>query len=204
MRIDILRHGDCADNVWLRGRTDSLLTEQGYEKMLSQLKTTDYQKVVTSPAKRCRDFAEGQFQDFEISDLWQERNYGIFDGLSHQQVEALYPEQLTAYLQQPFNYDLPQAETFAQFQQRVQQAWQELIESELNSELDSLLLITHGGPMRLLLQSILNLPNEALFHIEMGYAAMVSVKVFQTGDYECDLYSETFCKLLEIRQFSEN
>ena len=202
MRIDILRHGDCAVDVWLRGRTDSLLTEQGHEKMctqLKQLKTSDYQKVLTSPAKRCLAFAEAQFQNLEISDSWQERAFGIFDGLSYQQVESSYPAELQAYLQQPFDYDLQEGETFKQFQQRIQQAWTELIESDC----ESILLVTHGGPMRLVLQSILNLSNETLFHIELGYASMVSIEVFNADDFECDQYSETFCKLVEIRPCSE-
>lgn len=196
MRIDILRHGDCDDHVWLRGRTDSLLTEQGYEKMRAQLKGFDYQKVVTSPAKRCRHFSEDQFQNIEILENWQERDFGIFDGLSYQQVEATYPEKLKTYLEQPFDYALPEAESFKAFQNRIQQAWQALIESDT----ESVLLVTHGGPLRLILQSILNLPNDALYHIEAGYAAMVSIKVFQTNDYDCPLYSGPFCKLLEIKQ----
>lgn len=215
MRIDLLRHGECLDNsVWLRGRTDSELSEKGWSQMQLQVasltSTRNYQTVISSPAKRCLEFTKQACSNSHLSNntpqveqSWQECNFGLFDGLTFEQVKVNYPNELESYLQDPFAYTIPQAEGFKTFQTRIQQAWLALIESanilKNASENDSILVITHGGPIRLVLQQVLSLSDKQLFNIEIGYASRISIEVV-THD-NCD--SPPFCKLVEIVQSPE-
>lgn len=200
MRIDIIRHGECADDAWLRGRTESELTESGHVQMSSQLlENRQYNLVVSSSALRCKTFVANQYSIYETSEKWRERDFGIFDGLSYENVKDLFPEELQAYLDEPFSYHIAQSESYVNFQKRIQKAWNQLI----SSEAESVLLITHGGPMRMILQSVLKTPNEALYHLELGYAAMISVEVYKVDEFECSRYSDTFCKLVEIKPCKE-
>lgn len=197
MYIDILRHGECDDQAWLRGRTDSELSLKGQKTMQSQLPDmSKYDRVFCSPAQRCQVFTEQCFEEVKILSDWRERDFGLFDGLSYSQVLQTYPEQLKFYLDSPFDFQIPEAESFECFQKRIQSAWKTLMMNDANS----ILLVTHGGVMRIILQSLFKLPNEALFHFELGYGARLRIEVFKTTDFDCALFSEPFCKLIEIKQ----
>jgi len=196
MRIDLLRHGECSDQAWLRGRVDSDLSELGWQQMLNQShKPSHYDKVITSPAKRCAEFAEKTFQQdtsVSIEPSWQERDFGVFDGLSFAEVETQFPQALAHYIDNPYEHKIPQAESFQAFKSRIEQAWSELI----HMDYESVLLVTHSGPMRLVLQQILGFANPQLFQFELGYAARISIEVIPTD-------TAPFSKLVEIVQATE-
>ncbi|MEA1989457.1 MAG: histidine phosphatase family protein [Pseudomonadota bacterium] len=195
MRIELLRHGECDDQAWLRGRVDSALSVRGWQQMQAQfarLKKTE--TILSSPAKRCVEFSQTEIKQAwskqaAIQSQWQERDFGIFDGLSFETVKESYPKQLAHYLQEPYQHDIPEAELFSEFKQRIHQAWSELIQMDV----DSILVLTHSGPMRLVLQQILGFSNQQLFQFELGYAASISIEVIATD-------ANPFCKLVEIVQ----
>lgn len=214
MRIDLLRHGECLDKtIWLRGRTDSELSEKGWAQMTQQVanltSTRNYQTVISSPAKRCLEFTKQACSNSHLSNntpqveqSWQECNFGLFDGLTFEQVKANYPNELESYLQDPFTYTIPQAEGFKTFQTRIQQAWLALIESANTSGNNSVLIITHGGPIRIVLQNVLGLSDKHLFNMQIGYASRVSIEVVMPEDSKHS-NSQPFCKLVEIVQSPE-
>lgn len=198
MRIDLLRHGHCSDQAWLRGRVDSVLSQKGrlqIQAALNQLtaQKRHYDQIICSPAQRCQLFDQAwlnlQTADISLNKSWQERDFGILDGLSFQAVEQQYPTELQAYLNAPFTYAVSQAEHFETFQKRIHQAWSNLIQTNN----DSILVITHGGPMRLVLQHVLGLSNQQLFNLQLGYAARLTIEVIATD-------STPFCKLVELVQ----
>lgn len=203
MRIELLRHGECDDQAWLRGRVDSALGEQGWLQMhnqltlLSSLDKSYLDKVdvvISSPAKRCAEFAQkicdqAWSDNLMIAEPWQERDFGVFDGLSFDSVQQLYPQELEQYLKNPYINPIPQAESFVDFKNRIQQAWSNLI----HSDYQSVLLVTHSGPMRLVLQQILGFSDQKLFQFELGYGARISIDVIPTD-------TQPFCKLVEIVQ----
>lgn len=196
MRIDLLRHGACDDDVWLRGVTDSELSDNGWQQMHQQCKRLhDYDLIISSDLKRCLNFCQSFQIDedgFSIQTAWQERNFGLFDGLSYGQVEKQYPSELASYLQDPFMHSIPEAEGFSDFKLRICQAWSAILQQGA----DNVLLVTHGGPVRMVLQEVLDLSNHSLFQLEIGYGARVSIEVINSGN-------QPFCKLLEIVQSPE-
>lgn len=205
MRIDLLRHGECNDQAWLRGRTDSSLSEKGLLQMQAALQhhqkipsKNSYQKIISSPAKRCSEFcyqAWSNQNSIKITedDAWQERDFGVFDGLSFEKIQQRYPNELDCYLNNPYSAKIPQAESFENFQNRIYQAWLNLIQTDF----DSILVVTHGGSMRLVLQQVLGLSNQQLFNLQLDYAARVSIEVIATE-------SSPFCKLVELVQIDED
>lgn len=196
MRIDLLRHGVCDDDVWLRGVIDSELSDTGLQQMHQQCKALhDYDLIVSSGLKRCLKFCQlfqASKDGLSIQTTWQERHFGLFDGLSYAQVEKKYSSELAFYLQDPFKHSIPEAEGFSDFKQRIQHAWSTLLEQDA----ENVLLVTHGGPIRMVLQEVLGLSDEKLFQLEIGYGSRVSIEVIDTDN-------QPFCKLLEIVQSPE-
>lgn len=193
MRIDIIRHGECADEAFLRGRTDSPLTELGERQM--QQSIADLPKpdlVFSSPAQRNLRFAQDNFSAVESLAGVHERDFGLWDGLSFQTLQNTYPEQLARYLENPFADVIPDSETLLDFQQRVAATWDQLCALPAKH----ILLFSHSGVQRILLKQILGFPNKSLFNLRIGYAARMSFEVHHTSQ-------GAFSQLLEIRQLKD-
>ena len=195
MRINLLRHGECLDQAWLRGRVNSELSPLGWQKMQHQLELIrPAQVLISSTAKRCALFSQQQYdqawsEELVMEHAWQEKDFGVFDGLPFASVQQHYPQALAYYLDNPYEHDIPQSESFKVFQQRIDQAWSDLIQKNY----ESVLLVTHSGPMRLVLQKIMGFANANLFQFELDYAARITIEVIPTD-------TTPFCKLVEIVQ----
>ncbi|QKI89017.1 histidine phosphatase family protein [Thiomicrorhabdus xiamenensis] len=191
MRIDLIRHGACEDDVFLRGRTDSPLSLEGENQMRQALiGLPEPCQIITSPASRCRFFAEQHFKHVSVRQALAERDFGSWDGLSLDEIRAHYPKQLEAYFADPFADDIiPYGENLPLFEARVVQEWDRLCRSEC----DHLLIFSHSGVQRMVLKRILKMQNEALFNLKIGYAARLTFEVTRV-DEAC------FTHLVEMRQ----
>ncbi|GKT11295.1 MAG: alpha-ribazole phosphatase [Thiomicrorhabdus sp.] len=214
MRIDFVRHGHCQDSAFLRGRSASLLSVLGQKQMhkaLDALEPADL--IISSPAIRCLDLVEAYYADksealnIEAWPDFQERFFGVWDGLSYDAIQALDVEGFTHYLDNPFDYAIPEAESLAKFENRVQQVFQKLLEHAVHNQLEHIVVVTHGGVMRVLLKQVLGLSDTALFQLEMGYAARMSLEcielteAMQSDTEHCQKASDAFfIKLLELVQ----
>ena len=205
--ILLIRHGECDDDVFLRGHCDSSLSEAGSACMEAQLaKLSQSSKpdwVVSSSLSRCSDSAE-KFCDFhqlplQRDDDWRERDFGKWDGLSLSVLQESENNELENYFQAPFEYPIPEAETLENFKIRVQMTWQFLLKQLQTLQAQRVFIITHGGNIRVLLQHILKFPDEQLFQIEVGYGAVMTLKVIFAESVE-GFNHEPFVMLQSIQQ----
>lgn len=192
-RITLVRHAEPISITPFMGRTDVAVLPQA-NQALAQSLNGDYDLIVSSPLQRCAGLAEllaerqaqkNPIPTKLIADL-QERDWGAWDGLSPDQID---PSELAAYYQSPFDYPIPQAESLTSMQQRVHQAWCSLLQTAAGD----ILCITHGGVMRVVLQQIFNLSNEALFQLKFDYGSRLVLEVTSTE-------TAPFVQLIEIRQ----
>jgi len=57
--IDLIRHGETISGHCYLGSTDSVLSESGWQQMRAAvLGQAPWDNIISSPLKRCRDFAE--------------------------------------------------------------------------------------------------------------------------------------------------
>ncbi len=182
MRIDLLRHGECVDEVFLRGRrTDSPLSKKGMGQMRRRLIKRRYDAVWTSPLLRCREFAETWADAHNLTarvlDDLAERDWGLWDGLTLEAVQRQWPAELEAYLANPFGVTPPEAEPLEDFRARVVRALRTVA---LGGE-DRVLVVTHGGVIKLAAQQVLGFPNRKLFNFGIEYAGLMGVELI--GDF---------------------
>lgn len=155
--IYLLRHGKTQGKPALNGRTDVLVAADHQAQICDKLIASGYsfQQVISSPLKRCSDLAHrlvashtaGQC-DFELG--FQEMDFGCFDGVAFDDLQAQWPI-LETFWEDPATHQLPQAESLADFHQRVTNAWERQL--ELLSE--DTLIIAHGGTIRMILAHVL-------------------------------------------------
>lgn len=173
-RIDLLRHGETrAGSVYL-GRSDAPLSEHGYRQMAEALPDApDYHAVLSSPLVRCAAFAKDYAQQHGLplhyDACFREMDFGAWDGRSAAEIAAADPGALENFWRDPIACQPPQAEPLLSFQARVLAAWQELPARYPDQRV---LLVTHGGVMRIILCHLQQRPLTELLSLPVPHAAL--------------------------------
>lgn len=185
--VDLLRHGACEGGYIYRGRTDVALSPEGWRQMEQAIGTTGgWQRVVTSPLQRCRLFAvhcaEQLRLPLAIVPELQEVNFGAWEGRLVQDVRQADPEFLSQYYDDPGAVTPPDGERTVDAQQRILRGWQALLRDFAG---EHLLLVCHGGVIRLLLSHLLDMPLRASTRLNVPYASLSRVRIYhrEGGDY---------------------
>lgn len=155
-QFDLLRHGQVDGPPALYGTTDVALSERGWRSLRQQVSHIKRpQQLITSPLKRCRDFAQTLANEWQIplhtEPQLREFDFGLLDGVAFEQLDDHWPH-LEAFSQNPFAQHLPQAETLSEFNQRVATCWQNLSRDFAGQ---NNLVICHGGVIRQILAQLL-------------------------------------------------
>ena len=181
-QITLVRHPPMQtlpDTIPFIGRSDFPAEQSALKQSAAQLKTVEFDAIISSPATRCRALAQlladVRNSRLSIADELQERDFGDWDGVAEGQIAKA---DLQAYYQHPFDYPIANAETLPQMQQRVHDYWAKL----LTADQQKLLVITHGGVMRLLLQQVLNFPEQQLFQIKIDYGCQITFEIHPSVD----------------------
>ena len=182
MIIDLLRHGEVEGKKSFRGHTDEPLTQTGWQQMSSSLDNYNAEIVIYSPLKRCAEFAEKwAYQNNikkEVMEEFMEMNFGDWDGLTAEEVELTYKKELCEFWNNPVKHTPPNGETLIEFQQRIVKALNTLIEDHKKEDKDKkLLLITHGGVIRIIIAHVLSIPLEKLLSIECPLASKSRIRI---------------------------
>ncbi|WP_321276608.1 histidine phosphatase family protein [Thiomicrorhabdus indica] len=212
VRLHFFRHGQCEDNAFLRGRCNSDLSERGLQgglhNALKVMSNGDHFQeasyILSSPANRCQQLKNALQSLYphlkslpdakKIAPYWQERDFGVLDGLSYPLAQAEFPSDLEAYLESPFEYTPLQAESFAQFKERMFKAWNLLLQQVLKEGIEhsnrftEVVVVTHGGPIRWIFSKVTGAPIEQTFHLQLGYNSIMTLEVM--ADQKLDDYGE--------------
>jgi alpha-ribazole phosphatase len=190
--IDVMRHGEpegsCPEGgTILRGSTDHGLTQKGWvqARKRSEMLLADGNKwdvIISSPLIRCAEFSKSlaatpfneNRNNFFIKSNWREIHYGDWDGLSTAKIWRDQPELMEKMWQDPLEFCAPNGESVKDFSARIEQAWLELI-TEFQGK--RILLVCHGGVMRLLLTQLLLLAPAAMNRFAIPYAAVSRFRV---------------------------
>ena len=182
--VDLLRHGEVVGGHLLRGcRTDQPLSDKGWEQLRQAVAGgSDWQRVVCSPMRRCREFAEetarGLGLPLRIDEGLRELDFGAWDGLPMQQLWAEHGAEARAFLDNPLSLTPPDAEPIAEFRERVLASWNGLLVEHAG---EHLLLIAHGAVNRLILGHVLSMPLHAMFRLEVSHACLSRVRAVEDG-----------------------
>ncbi len=180
-QIDLLRHGETlAGSVYL-GRTDASLSEYGYRQMADALLNAPrYDAVLSSPLVRCAAFAEEYVQRHDLplqyDARFQEMDFGEWDGRSAAEIAFADPDALENFWRDPVTFPPPQAEPLLSFQTRVLAAWRELPARYPGQRV---LLVTHGGVMRIILCHLQRRPLSDLLNLSVPHAALHQIAIAQ-------------------------
>ena len=182
--VDLLRHGEVAGGFRLRGVTDDPLSPDGHQQMRQALGAErPWRRVLSSGLQRCDAFAHEIATEtdvpLDIEPRFREIDFGDWEGKEVAAVWEEDHERASAFWNNPFAVAPPGGEDPGAMKQRVLAAWDALL-SQLGGS-DHCLVVTHGGPIRLILGSLLDMPDAALVRIEVPHASLTRIRVPADG-----------------------
>lgn len=183
MIADLLRHGVTTSSGF-RGRLDDPLTAEGWQQMRHAVANRhDWQVIVSSPLRRCAEFAEALAEErllpLHIETRLAELDFGAWEGKT---AEALMRHEedaaaLRRFWNDPWQHPPPEGESLDAFAQRIHAAWQELTRAYAGTPT---LIVTHGGVIRLLLCQSRRLERRKLLEIDVPHASLHRILLQET------------------------
>ncbi len=185
MIVDLLRHGTTGRGEFMDGRTDRALSAEGWEQVERQTAGRSWRGIVTSPSRRARDaarrLADERTMIPRVDEDWAELDFGAWDGRRMADIAALPGGRaaLDAFHADPARHAPPGGESWPDFEARVARALGRLL-AEASS--GPVLVVTHGGPMRLALSQTCGFDLRALWAVRIGYGARVRLDLNKGSD----------------------
>jgi len=177
--IDFIRHGEPVGGRRYRGSTDDPLSETGWAQMRQAVEAQrPWQQIVSSPLRRCAEFAQALGEQCRIPVAIDERlaelGYGAWEGKTSAQIEAAEPGAILRYRRDPLHCRPAGAEDLDAFVARNRAAWAEILARHAGQHT---LVVAHTGIIRMALARVLNIPLGSMFRIEVAYAAVTRFKI---------------------------
>ncbi len=181
--VDILRHGECEGGHIFRGSTDVNLSPIGLEQMHgSSAKITEqWDVVVTSPLKRCLVFAEALIGErklpLDIDDDLREMCFGDWEAQTISRVWQEHSDVVSAWSDDPAAVTPPNGEPLSKVIRRVEAVLERLIDCYKGQHM---LIVTHGGVIRVILAHILGILPTKINCFDVPYACMSRFAVYHS------------------------
>lgn len=178
--IDLLRHGDTGVNGFC-GSLDVPLTETGWQQMHNTIQENFcWQAILSSPLRRCAEFAktiaEQHHLPLVLDDRLRELDFGEWEGQRADKLMQTDANGLAQFWTDPWTYTPANGERLVDFELRVRTAWAENCARYIGKRI---LLITHGGVIRMLLYLARQLSRTELLSINVPHA---SLHTLHSGD----------------------
>ncbi|SEN70390.1 histidine phosphatase family protein [Nitrosomonas marina] len=193
-QIDLLRHGETVSPGRFYGSTEAHLSDTGWQQMQRRVAQMPQQwnQIVTSPLYRCSSFAHALAENYDIPLVeearFREIHFGIWEGRSATEIMQNDADALTLFWKNPFDHSPPESEPLADFSARVIDAWQDILSqcvTEHNQNKRRILLIVHGGVMRVLFCHIHNKPLTHLLEYVVPFAMLQSIELKRSSNIFC-------------------
>lgn len=165
-RVIFLRHGQTRWNIEKRemGQLDSPLSEKGERQAaalarriqhipFTALYSSDLGRAIQTAQYISHRSGKQIIKDIEL----RERNMGIFQGLTREEMESHYPEVWKAYNSSAkFDYVIPEGESQRQRYERSIRVLNRLADAHRG---ETIVLVSHGGLLRGIFEYVLGLPS---------------------------------------------
>ncbi|PEL05179.1 histidine phosphatase family protein [Bacillus sp. AFS017336] len=184
MKVILIRHTESIGNKQkvYAGKTDFDLTETGLlqmKKVVTQLakmidSTSNY-TLYSSPLRRCTALSE-EIELFtgatkKIDRRLHETNFGVFEGKSYAELLKEMPEVVEKWNEDLLNFQIPNGESLKQCAERVN-----VFVREMTAINEDIIVVTHGGIMKLLLLNFLHLDLNQFWKFYTGNGCIIEIE----------------------------
>lgn len=181
-RCILLRHGETdypRGRYYCDSREDPALNPAGLKQAENWgkfLKGASLAAIYVSPSRRTRETAQtatkgGPLNLMAMNDL-QERGFGTWEGLTSKEIREDKPDEWQALKDDPLNFHPPGGESLRDFSARVNDIMQLLL---LRHPDQTILVVTHVGPIRMIVSTALDLPLKNFKRLVVGYCTITEI-----------------------------
>jgi len=177
--IDLIRHGQPVGGNLYRGHgIDDPLNETGWEQMWDAVgDDAPWQAVVTSPLRRCLDFANALASrhglPVSVEERFREVGFGSWEGRSRPEIQQNSPQEFEAFYRDPVNNRPPGAENLIDFQRRVGTAYDAVVSTYAGGHT---LIVTHAGVIRAIIALNLRTDPAGMHRIHVPNACVSRIR----------------------------
>jgi alpha-ribazole phosphatase len=186
-RVYLIRHGEVvgAGPKRYNGHRDVDLSQNGVDEMKQMaLRLATYPIVaiycsdLIRAAKGAKILAQSKNLPVYTRPSFREKNFGAWEGLTYEEAATRFPEDWKQWLLDPAGSRPPGGETFQEVEQRVLQELSLILKDHQGQEV---VILSHGGPNRVIICHALGLDLRQIFRIEQKFAALNIIDFFEDG-----------------------
>jgi len=140
-------------------------------------------KVYSSDLKRAYRTAEIIFKDNSIEKMadFREINFGIFEGLKYDEIMERYTHVYESWIDRPLEVRIPEGENFPDMAKRVRESLCFILSENRGR---TIAVVTHGGPIRVILCDTLGFDLNKLWEIKQDNGAVNIIDYSQDSQPE--------------------
>jgi broad specificity phosphatase PhoE len=203
VHIILIRHGETDWNTQqvFRGRADVALNKVGLaqaEAVGISLHDRAINALYSSPLNRALDtahmLAKGRNFEVEREESFIDIDFGVWQGLSHQEVKERFKDLYTTWLRAPHKVTFPDGESLEEVKFRSQRALAKIVE---NNPGRTVAIVSHRVVNKVLLCSITGLALSHFWYIRQDTCAVNSFE-YKDGNYFLTLLNDT-CHLKGVK-----
>lgn len=183
-KLILIRHGETDYNLQNRycGFSNPSLNKNGVwqsKKLANRFTNIKVEKIYSSDLKRAVETTKIIFKNNSIEQLpdFREMNFGIFEGLKYDEIIKKYPSHYKNWIENPMKVKISDGEALEDLAKRVRKRLAFLLSRHKDGKIA---LVTHGGPIRVILCDALKFSLDSFWKIKQDIAA-VSVIDYPEG-----------------------
>lgn len=182
--LDFIRHGKPTGNSTYRGHgIDDPLSKEGWEQMWNALNDqSPWDRVVSSPLKRCSHFARSLAEKYDlpvrIEERFKEVGFGDWEGRTRAEIQSTSPAAYEAFYQDPVRNRPPGAEFLEDFFHRVSEGCDEIMRDYAGQHI---LVVGHAGIIRGVMAHVLHIPPVVAYRVIIGHAGITRFRDNKLG-----------------------
>jgi broad specificity phosphatase PhoE len=187
VRLYLVRHGEAAnvgDGVFrYNGHIDVDLSPRGVqqiEEVAQYLLDKEISAIYSSDLQRARRGAEAIAQHHGLAvqafSEFREIKMGIWEGLTFDEIQARYPQEVERKFDDFVNYRVPDGENLIDVRDRAISKLRDLLASNMRRKI---VLVAHGGMNMVLLCDAMRLDLENFFHITQANGCVNIIDYFE-------------------------
>jgi len=198
-RLFLIRHGNTIDEESkkiYKGRLDVPLSRVGMERMekaAAFLAPFKIDMVYTSTLSRSiesgRAVARVQALDIGLDPAFDEVAFGLWEGLSFDEIRERYPKELALWTADPGAHPPPQGESFRDAQARSMNRLRQIMDEHRER---SVAVVAHAGILRIMIFSLLGMRLSRLFRIGQDYGCINIVDIYEDSRPMVNLLNFTY------------
>jgi broad specificity phosphatase PhoE len=141
---------------------------------------TPWQQIVTSPLRRCREFAETLSQKLQIpleqEEQFKEVGFGAWEGKTGDELRSQDPDILKRFYHDPIANRPVGAEPLEHFSNRVNAAMERTIRRHAGKHI---LVVAHAGVIRASLTQLMSAPLASMYRLSIASASISRIRIDQ-------------------------